>query len=129
MGEVKIAYLCDGKACPECKRDSGGTCNYTTQIEHAVNFALIGKQENDILYIEKERNMNEQNTVENKEQTVEETVEKTEVKSDQKKKRMDKDTQRFYSLLHVIFSVCSLSGFRLEGRVQLRDLKTGKLWE
>ena len=41
---------------------------------------------------------------------------------------LPKDDQRFYNLLHVIFSMCTLAGFRIEGRLTIRDLKTGKLW-
>lgn len=44
-------------------------------------------------------------------------------------KDLDKDTQRFYNLLHMIFNICKLAGFKLEGRIRLRDMKTGKVWE
>ena len=44
-------------------------------------------------------------------------------------KDLDKDTQRFYNLLHMIFNICKLAGFKLEGRICLRDMKTGKVWE
>ena len=35
---------------------------------------------------------------------------------------------RFYKLLHTIFHVCELAGFEVEGRMTLRDKKTGKVW-
>ena len=44
-------------------------------------------------------------------------------------KDLDKDTQRFYNLLHMIFNICTLAGFKLEGRIRLHDMKTGKVWE
>lgn len=47
----------------------------------------------------------------------------------EEKPTYDKNTARFYNLLKVIFQVCHIAGFKLEGRVHLRDMKTGKLWE
>lgn len=35
---------------------------------------------------------------------------------------------RFYKLLHTIFHVCELAGFELEGRITLKDKRTGKIW-
>lgn len=35
---------------------------------------------------------------------------------------------RFYKLLHTIFHICELAGFELQGRVILKDRKTGKIW-
>lgn len=49
----KIVYICDGMGC-EKAREAGGCqnelCEYTTDIEHAVNF-----RESDGLYWEKRR--------------------------------------------------------------------------
>ena len=36
---------------------------------------------------------------------------------------------RFRKLLHTIFHLCELAGFRLEGRITLVDRKTGRKWE
>lgn len=36
--------------------------------------------------------------------------------------------KRFNKLLAKIFRLCELYGFHLEGRVVLRDKKTGKIW-
>lgn len=36
---------------------------------------------------------------------------------------------RFYKLLYTIFSVCELAGFELQGRVRLKDKRTGKIYE
>lgn len=36
--------------------------------------------------------------------------------------------ERFKKLLSVIFSICDLAGFRIEGRLTVRDKKTGKVW-
>lgn len=36
--DIKIAFLCDGKACKNCDRPII-PCHHTTDIEHAVNFS------------------------------------------------------------------------------------------
>lgn len=36
--------------------------------------------------------------------------------------------RRFKRVLAQIFRVCDLYGFHLEGRIVLRDKKTGKIW-
>lgn len=36
--------------------------------------------------------------------------------------------KRFNKLLAQIFRLCELYGFHLEGRIVLRDKKTGKIW-
>ena len=36
--------------------------------------------------------------------------------------------ERFKKLLNTIFYICDLAGFRIEGRIILRDKKTGKVW-
>lgn len=36
--------------------------------------------------------------------------------------------ERFRKLLHTIFDICEMSGFHLEGRIVLRDKKTGRVW-
>lgn len=38
------------------------------------------------------------------------------------------DETRFHKLLGTIFNICELSGFHLEGRIEVRDKKTGKVW-
>lgn len=38
------------------------------------------------------------------------------------------DEERFHKLLKTIFNICELSGFRVDERIVLRDLKTGKVW-
>lgn len=35
---------------------------------------------------------------------------------------------RYYKLLHTLFHVCELGGFEVEGRIQLKDKKTGRIW-
>lgn len=42
--------------------------------------------------------------------------------------KTDKETERFHKLLETIFSICELSGFHLESRIEVRDKKTGKVW-
>jgi hypothetical protein len=43
-------------------------------------------------------------------------------------KNIDKEEERFHKLLHTIFEICELSGFRIEGRIILIDEVTGKVY-
>lgn len=43
-------------------------------------------------------------------------------------KKMDEEEKRFHKLLHMIFDICDLAGFRVEGRITLEDKQTGKVW-
>jgi hypothetical protein len=43
-------------------------------------------------------------------------------------KNIDKEVERFHKLLHTIFNICELSGFRIEGRIVLIDKVTGKVY-
>lgn len=43
-------------------------------------------------------------------------------------KNIDKEDKRFRKLLHTIFNICELSGFRIEGRIVFVDKKTGRIW-
>jgi hypothetical protein len=38
------------------------------------------------------------------------------------------DEVRFKKLLSTIFYICDLAGFHIEGRLEIRDKKTGKVW-
>ncbi len=38
------------------------------------------------------------------------------------------EDQRFHKLLHTIFYLCELAGFQIEGRLVLKDKKTGRIW-
>lgn len=40
----------------------------------------------------------------------------------------DKDDVRFHQLLNTLFSLCELADFHIEGRVVLKDKRTGKVW-
>lgn len=40
----------------------------------------------------------------------------------------DKDDARFHQLLNMLFSLCELADFHIEGRVVLKDKRTGKVW-
>ena len=41
----------------------------------------------------------------------------------------DRDAERrFKKLLSTIFYICDLAGFHIEGRLEIRDKKTGKVW-
>lgn len=36
--------------------------------------------------------------------------------------------ERFKKLLNTIFYICDLAGFHIEGRIVIKDKKTGKIW-
>ena len=40
----------------------------------------------------------------------------------------DEDYERFRKLLEAIFTICELSGFHIEGRLAIKDKRTGKIW-
>lgn len=40
----------------------------------------------------------------------------------------DRETERFHKLLKAIFDICELSGFQIEGRLVLKDKRSGKVW-
>lgn len=48
--EISVQYICDGRACPECKGPLG-TCAYTQDVRHAENFIF----KNGIMTEKKER--------------------------------------------------------------------------
>lgn len=43
-------------------------------------------------------------------------------------KNVDQEDENFHKLLHTIFNICELSGFRIEGRIVLVDKVTGRIW-
>lgn len=44
-------------------------------------------------------------------------------------RELDKDDLRFHQLLNTLFSICELADYRIEGRITLRDKKTGKVYK
>ena len=38
------------------------------------------------------------------------------------------ESDRFHDLLDTIFYITELAGFEIEGRIVLKDCKTGKVW-
>ena len=42
---------------------------------------------------------------------------------------VDKEFARFNELLHTIFYICRLAGFKIEGRITLVDRRTGRVWK
>lgn len=42
--------------------------------------------------------------------------------------REKKAEAKYRKLLATIFSICELAGFHLEGRIVLKDKKSGKVW-
>lgn len=43
-------------------------------------------------------------------------------------KNIDKEEEKFQKLLNVIFDICDLAGFKIEGRIVLVNKKTGRIW-
>ena len=46
-------------------------------------------------------------------------------------KKVDKEKlaeERFKKLLTTIFCICELANFHVEGRITVKDKKTGKIW-
>lgn len=43
-------------------------------------------------------------------------------------KKVDDEELRFHKVLGMIFDICRLSGFHIEGRLTLVDEKTGRIW-
>ena len=43
-------------------------------------------------------------------------------------KNIESDDARFQKLLTIIFGACDLAGFRVEERIVLKDLKSGKVY-
>lgn len=43
-------------------------------------------------------------------------------------KNISKEEDRFHKLLHSIFCLCDLAGFKVEGRIVFVDKKTGRVW-
>lgn len=42
--------------------------------------------------------------------------------------REEREEKRVKKLLATIYNVCELAGFRVESRIVLKDVKTGKEW-
>lgn len=45
----------------------------------------------------------------------------------EEKKKSSSD-QRFEDFLRTIFTICELSDFHIEGRIVVKDKRTGKIW-
>lgn len=43
-------------------------------------------------------------------------------------KNLERDQERFQKLLDTIFNICELSGFHIEERIIVKDMRTGKIW-
>ena len=50
------------------------------------------------------------------------------LKNIEKEEKTRAETERVNKLLATIFYICDLAGFLVEGRISLRDKKTGKIW-
>ena len=43
-------------------------------------------------------------------------------------KNVDVNEERIRKLIGCIFRICEIAGFRVEERIVLRDVETGKIW-
>ena len=43
-------------------------------------------------------------------------------------KNIDEEDDRFHKLLNTLFNICKIADFEIEGRIVLKDKKTGKTW-
>ena len=48
--------------------------------------------------------------------------------ADKAMKHIEEEEARFHKLLDTIFNICELSGFHIEGRLVVRDKRTGRVW-
>lgn len=44
-------------------------------------------------------------------------------------RRVDSDRERFEKVLATIFNVCDLADFHIEGRITIRDKRTGEIYK
>lgn len=44
-------------------------------------------------------------------------------------RKTDMERERLMKLLDTIFTICEYAGFHVEGRITLKDKKTGKVWK
>lgn len=44
-------------------------------------------------------------------------------------KNIEREQDKFTKLLHTIFNICDLAGFKIGNRIVLVDKKTGRTWE
>lgn len=44
-------------------------------------------------------------------------------------KNLDNERDRFDKFIHTLFNICELSGYHIEERIVVKDLKTGKIWK
>ena len=44
-------------------------------------------------------------------------------------RKVDAERERLTKLLDTIFAVCDIAGFHVEGRIELLDKRTGKVWK
>ena len=138
-----IFYICDKRACGDvCPNNM---CEHTSDVTHAVNFTKVDSkwtQTSNTAYFEKEYIMaeieNMPNTddlvmrVETKE--IEMTEEQKEKATEEIKKRTplteeQKANRRFWNFLEMVYKLARMSGLYIEGRIKVRDKRTGKVWE
>lgn len=128
---IDICYICDRKRCSDC---SYPTCMYTTDVTHAATFVEYAYDKSkDIHYYREEPII--MADFENTQSSIDNPVETREISEEEANEAWKKEqfarrrTKQFYELIKTIFSICNLSGFRVEGHIRIKDLKTGKVYE
>ena len=43
--------------------------------------------------------------------------------------KKEQEEERFRKLLRTIFYICEIAGFKIEERIVVKDLKTGRIWK
>ena len=133
-----VCYICDRKKCSDC---SYPECMHTTDVTHAASFVEYAYDKSkDIHYYREEPIImaqfeNTQSTTIDNPMNVIDPVETREISEEEANEAWKKQqfarrrTKQFYELIKTIFSICNLSGFRVEGHIRIKDLKTGKVYE
>ena len=144
---MDVFYICDKHACGDvCPNNM---CEHTADVTHAVNFMGVdGKytRTGTTAYFEKEPTMDDIDTILNnpgvivdyiETKEIEMTEEQTEKATDEMEKRYKKKPlteeqkadRRFWNFLEMVYKLARMSGLYIEGRITVRDKKTGKVWE
>ena len=76
-------------------------------------------------------NASDSNTLEN-DKIVEKVTDETndlDTKKNVTKKRYARSTTRFFTFLKLVWALADACGYRVDSRIRVVDIKTGKVWE
>lgn len=138
-----IFYICDKRACGDVCPNI--MCEHTSDVTHAVNFMGVdGKyaRTGRTAYFEKESIMTDVETMLNNPGVIVDHIETKEIEmtgeqqkaTEEIKKRTplteeQKANRRFWNFLEMVYKLARMSGLYIEGRIKVRDKRTGKVWE